>query len=175
MQWKGTERAWWGSNLPNNVGARPNVAVEEGQARVGNEIGEAHVCRNELCVWKERIEELWLKEESKFFYSLGLGGDCFRTHGPALVRPRPQSRGTVHPAPITARGLLCTCAISALVASASYFHPARGILSVALVPPLAWRAARRRRRSSNHRAFSPTPELAPSVDEYICHLPLPPN
>lgn len=63
----GAESAWWGSNLPNNVGARPHVVVEEGQARFGNEIGEAHVCSKELCVMEERIEAWWLREESKFF------------------------------------------------------------------------------------------------------------
>lgn len=121
------------------------------------------------CVyWKERIEELWVKEESKFFYSLGLGGDCFRAHGPALVRARPRSRGTFHHARITARGLLCTSALSAVVTPASCFSPLPLGLSVELVPLLAWPAALRRRRSSNHRAFSPSPspELAPSIDQY---------
>ena len=42
---------WWGRNLPNNVRARLNVVVEEGQARVGNKISEAHVCWIGLCVW----------------------------------------------------------------------------------------------------------------------------
>ena len=33
----------WGSNLPNNVAASLDPVVQEGQACVGNEIGEAHV------------------------------------------------------------------------------------------------------------------------------------
>jgi hypothetical protein len=35
--------AWWGSNLPNDIAARLGPVVQEREASVGDEIGEAHV------------------------------------------------------------------------------------------------------------------------------------
>jgi hypothetical protein len=41
-----------GSNLPNNVAASLDPVVQEGQASVGNEIGEAHNCSWYELLWE---------------------------------------------------------------------------------------------------------------------------
>ena len=73
MQRESTQCAWWGSNLPNNVGARPHIAVEEGQARIGNEVGEAHVCRNEMCVLEGKNRRVVVEGGVKVFLQPGAG------------------------------------------------------------------------------------------------------
>jgi hypothetical protein len=47
----GADVCRWGSNLPNDVAASLDPVVQEGQACVGNEIGEAHICSWGDCVY----------------------------------------------------------------------------------------------------------------------------
>jgi hypothetical protein len=54
MLWEDTHNAGadvcrWGSNLPNDVAASLDPVVQEGQACVGKEIGEAHICSCVYC------------------------------------------------------------------------------------------------------------------------------
>ena len=53
---KGDVFVWRGSNLPNNVAAGLYPVVQEGEASVGDEIGETHDCRwikCVCCVWRK--------------------------------------------------------------------------------------------------------------------------
>ena len=64
VQQNTAKEPWWGSNLPNDVAAGPDIVVQESQACFGDEIGETHICscvvasmewRNRsCCVEKER-------------------------------------------------------------------------------------------------------------------------
>jgi hypothetical protein len=46
------KRTWWGSNLPNNVAASLDPVVQEGETRVGDKIGEAHVCGGSALLYR---------------------------------------------------------------------------------------------------------------------------
>ena len=75
----------WGSNLPNNVAASLDPVVQEGQACVGNEIGEAHVCSwFELIACMEGENRSGVDEEEEESGTVFLvAGDCGKMLAPA--------------------------------------------------------------------------------------------
>jgi hypothetical protein len=81
MLWGDTHNAGadvcrWGSNLPNDVAASLDPVVQEGQACVGKEIGEAHICSCVYCEYgrENRSGVVEKGEESGTVFLVA--GDC---------------------------------------------------------------------------------------------------
>lgn len=77
------EYAWWGSNIPNNVAAGLGPVVQESKTRVGDKIGEAHVCdRESIVVWSWGKVLLWFMTVRSFGGSKLRGKIRDRTDAP---------------------------------------------------------------------------------------------